>query len=325
MKFLIFADPLSGLRADLDTGLALLREARARGHDTYWCTPEDFVLVDTEVYVYADQVTDCPEDALPPPQAILKNPRAHALRVRDFDGVWIRKDPPFDHIYLSICWLLSLEEKQVPILNSPSALARVHEKTLPILAVREGYLQPDDIAPFLLSTGTEFEFPPHYSQGELITKPWYGHGGRGVRKWKSLKELQGLGAAFKKDFVIFQHYMQNVSRDGDRRVFFFRGKMKDHFMRVPEPGMVVTNIVQGAKPVLKDLSAKEQRICDALGPFLNAHNLVFAGIDFMDERVSEINVTAPTGIQLAKKLRGTQIAKEYLDYAEELARAYSKA
>ena len=65
MKFLIFADPLSGLKADFDSGLAMLREGLKRGHEMHWCVSDDFYLRGDELYVFSTRVMKCEEDKLP--------------------------------------------------------------------------------------------------------------------------------------------------------------------------------------------------------------------------------------------------------------------
>jgi glutathione synthase len=52
----------------------------------------------------------------------------------------------------------------------------------------------------------------------------------------------------------------------------------------------------------------EQRICAAIAPALRAEGLFFVGIDVIDGRLSEINVTSPTGIREVEGLCGIPLA-----------------
>ena len=51
-------------------------------------------------------------------------------------------------------------------------------------------------------------------------------------------------------------------------------------------------------------------ICKKLKPFLLKNNLFFVGIDLISEKLTEINVTSPTGIVQIKDLTGVNIAKK---------------
>ena len=54
------------------------------------------------------------------------------------------------------------------------------------------------------------------------------------------------------------------------------------------------------------LTAREEEICEALGPELKARGLVFVGIDVIGGQwLTEINVTSPTGIVAIDRFNGT--------------------
>jgi glutathione synthase len=47
----------------------------------------------------------------------------------------------------------------------------------------------------------------------------------------------------------------------------------------------------------QELSARDQAICDRVGPVLRERGVVFAGIDVIGDYLTEVNVTSPTGIR----------------------------
>ncbi|MEP3302094.1 MAG: glutathione synthase, partial [Roseibium sp.] len=57
-------------------------------------------------------------------------------------------------------------------------------------------------------------------------------------------------------------------------------------------------------------------ICARLGPSLKEKGLILVGIDVIDGRLTEINVTAPTGIRAVAKLGGPDIAARVWDVLE---------
>lgn len=304
MNFLIIADPLRKLKPKTDTSLALVREAVARAHTVHWCTQEDLYLWEGRIFARVDEVTGCAENSHPVVEMV-EEPQA----LNSYDGVWIRKDPPFDVSYMSLCWLLALEENNVPFLNKPSLLLRYHEKMLPLEAVEKGFLRQDEIIPTFLPTGRRLRVPSDFPAGEAVTKPWLGHGGEGVRKLDSPQSPE--------PYHFLQPLQKDVTRTGDRRIFFLNGEVIGSFVRMPAEGEIRSNIAAGGHGVLRDMNKKEAEIADRLGEFLKEIGIVFAGADMIGEKISEVNITSPTGFQTLYEIGGRRLAPLYLNYAEE--------
>ena len=60
--------------------------------------------------------------------------------------------------------------------------------------------------------------------------------------------------------------------------------------------------------MLTDLTKNEKKICQSLKKVLIKEGLFFVGIDLINEKLTEINVTSPTGIVQIKDLTGINIA-----------------
>lgn len=305
MNFLIIADPLRSLKAKTDTTLALVREAVMRTHTVHWCTHEDLTLWDGRIFARVDEITGCADNSLP---VIEQVKETQALN--SYDGIWVRKDPPFDSSYLSLCWLLALEEKNVPFLNKPSLLLRYHEKMLPLEAVERGFLRAEEIIPTFLPTGRRLSVPAEFPQGECVTKPWLGHGGEGVRKLESPRTPE--------PYHFLQPLQKEVTRTGDRRIFILNGEVIGSFARMPAEGDIRANLAAGGHGVMRDMNKKEAELADRLGDFLKEIGVDFAGADMIGEKISEVNITSPTGFQTFYELGGRRLAPLYLDYAEAL-------
>ncbi|NUM89132.1 MAG: hypothetical protein HUU37_08010, partial [Bdellovibrionales bacterium] len=171
MQFLLIADPLKNLKPATDTSLAFARDALVRGYSVHHCTGEDLFLWQGRVHARTEKILECREGGLPGTETV-KEPAA----INEFDGVWIRKDPPFDQSYLNLCWLLALEENNVPMVNKPSLLLRYHEKMLPWEALERGFLSPDEVVPSFIPAGRRLPVPPDFPRGECVVKPWLGFG-----------------------------------------------------------------------------------------------------------------------------------------------------
>jgi glutathione synthase len=62
-----------------------------------------------------------------------------------------------------------------------------------------------------------------------------------------------------------------------------------------------------------ELTDQERRICAELAPALRAEGLFFVGIDVIDGRLSEINVTSPTGVREVERLGGIALADQTME------------
>jgi glutathione synthase len=54
----------------------------------------------------------------------------------------------------------------------------------------------------------------------------------------------------------------------------------------------------------------------AMAPRLKADGLVFVGLDVIGERLTEVNVTSPTGIQQMARLMGENVSGRVIDWLE---------
>lgn len=320
MRFLIVADGLGKLNPHFDTGLALLREGLMRGHEMHWAIASGAIMSISELQFQSNQVLSCEPDELPEIGPASQGP------LSDFDGVWIRKDPPFDESYVALCWALLLEKDRVPIFNPPERLLQLHEKLIPLLAVSSGELKESDILQSWIP-GTSSALPPSDWKGKshFITKPLLGHGGRGVRQWKTLQAA--LESFREEDWgrVILQPYQPQIVSEGDRRVFFLNGEVKGCVARLPQEGSIVSNRGAGGKVVPAKLSSQETECSERLGKFLKKNSIVLAGADLIGGKINEVNITAPTLFRELKEIDGVDLAAEYLNYAESCASHVDRA
>jgi glutathione synthase len=80
--------------------------------------------------------------------------------------------------------------------------------------------------------------------------------------------------------------------------------------RLPKAGDFRSNLAVGGAPEACELTDTERRICAELAPALRQEGLFFVGIDVIDGRLSEINVTSPTGVREVERLGGIPLADQ---------------
>lgn len=314
MKILFLVDPISKLKAQTDTSLALMREAFERGKQCFLGWADDvFWNVDYAALKAHSVLKSGDQNSLP----VLKE--AVLQRITDFDLVFIRKDPPFDDSYLRLCWFLAPFETKVRFSNRPSQLLRFHEKMLPFEAAASGALDRDDFIPSCISKSSNEvrSFVENLKENSVIVKPWLGHGGRDVQLFDKEKLLENLDALLRtQEEMIFQAFQEEVKTLGDRRVFFMGGRHVGDFVRLPQSGQHISNMAQGGKALLRSLRENEMKLVKKLENFLSVLKIDFAGADLIGARVNEINITSPTGLLTYKELAQQDLCSIYLKHLE---------
>jgi glutathione synthase len=289
VKLLFVADPLDKLNPAGDSSLVMARAALRRGHEVFWATGSDLTYALDGCLVQASRLQTAAEPA-------------KTLRVRDFQGIFIRKDPPFDASYVRLCWLLALEEKRVVQFNPASLLLRYHEKLMPLEGLAQGFFEPSDLIPTFIGARAEaLDYFGAKRVDQVVTKPFLGYAGKDV-------ELQDL-EAFRQSATtdpdrVLQPFAAEVRTKGDRRVLFLDGNVLGHFVRLPPKGGFISNLAQGGTAKATPLPPEEVKLAEKVGRFLKAAGIVFAGADFIGSHVSEINITSPTGLKALEALHG---------------------
>ena len=299
-KVLFQMDPFNKLNIKTDSTISIIKEALNFGIKVYVSNPDDLTLEKNSVFTNYNDIS-------------LKGSKLSLGKIKrsninKFDYFFIRQDPPFDLNYLTNCYLLELHQKfneKPRFINDPGGIKNFTEKICPIYF--------SDLMPKTLVTSDEKIFKDTLSRKKiLILKTLYNKGGEGVVKVEkkdknSLKRFKELIEAYKVPVVI-QDFVSKVS-DGDKRVILIEGEPVGLINRVPKIGQYKANLHLGGKAEISVLTKKEQEICKKIKPFLLENKLIFVGIDLIDEKLSEINVTSPTGIVQIKELTGVNVAR----------------
>jgi glutathione synthase len=112
-----------------------------------------------------------------------------------------------------------------------------------------------------------------------------------------------------------QQYLPAV-RQGDKRIILVDGVAMGGINRVPAAGEARSNMHVGGRPEQTVLTAREQQICEAIGPALRERGMIFVGIDVIGDYLTEINVTSPTGLQEIARFDGVHLEQAIWDAIE---------
>ncbi|MBD3649066.1 MAG: glutathione synthase [Pseudomonadales bacterium] len=220
--------------------------------------------------------------------------------INDLDALVIRKDPPFDKSYLHLTYLLEFLSDNVLQINPPAALRDVNEKLYTLN-------WPDHCPDTLVSCDrqTLMEFAGRHKK--IVLKPLDDCSGRGIRfiEGSGVDEGEIIGDMLQAEgYVMAQAFLTGV-RQGDKRVYLVAGKPVAWVNRVPAQGSDLANIHQGAICEPAELTDVERHISEVVGQDLVSRDIMLAGLDFIDGRLTEINVTSPSALrQINQVTRG---------------------
>jgi len=307
MRFLFVMDPAETMHPEKDTSFAFMRGAAARGHTTFHCLPRNISNLGRDVAARARPIRVSQQA----PHAVLGN--EERLDLAELDAVFVRKDPPFDPAYVHLTHQLELVKERTLVLNDPRGLRDANEKLFAFHFVEHiprslVTARPDEIAAFVDAVG-----------GRAVLKPIDGAGGSGVvvlnKDDRNLRSLADVWTDEGKRLALVQEYEPAV-RVGDKRVIVLNGVALGAILRVPREDDVRANIHAGGVVQPTELTPRERDIVASVGPKLVAHGLYFVGLDLIGERLIEVNVTSPTGIQELARHLGRPVEEDVIAWVE---------
>lgn len=92
--------------------------------------------------------------------------------------------------------------------------------------------------------------------------------------------------------------------DGNKRLFLVDGEILGAVLRRPS----TADFRIGAPCAPAEVDVSDRRIARALAPTLAAHGIAIAGLDVIDGRLIEVNVTCPGGMHKTDALLGTDLS-----------------
>ena len=293
-------DPMESVDIEADTTFALAEVAAERGYALFEYSPGHLSYEEGRVVAAAR------------PMQVRRRPGEHvafeARRLidlaRDVDVVWMRQDPPFDMAYITAAHLLERLAGETLVVNDPGWVRSSPEKILPL-----DY--PELMPPTLITRDAERLEAFRVRHCDVILKPLFGNGGAGVFRvreddpnWNSLLEMFLDGT---REPVIAQAYLAAVV-EGDRRIILVDGEPVGGINRIPAAGETRSNMHVGGRAAPYALSDSDLAICAAIGPMLKRRGFVLTGIDVIGDKMTEINITSPTGVQELKRFSGVDAA-----------------
>jgi glutathione synthase len=235
------------------------------------------------------------------------------VRIADTQAVFIRKDPPFDNAYLMTTLLLERARGRTVLLNDPRGFREANEKLYTLNFSRW--------MPKTIVTAHEdivFAFVREVG-GTGVIKPLDLAGGAGVMMVrtgdKNARSIIQLLSDEGRRYVMVQEYLPDVEK-GDKRVLILDGKILGAINRVPRSDDLRSNIHVGGSVEPYEITDVERAIVADIGKRLVADGLIFVGLDVIGGKLTEVNVTSPTGIQQMQRFDGVDYSGRVIEWVE---------
>lgn len=313
----------------------LAYEAGLRGHTVAYTTVNSLSYGDDDK-VYATVVIPGPGPYHHRTSFLNSLKGEHAQRMEvclsEFDAVFLRYNPNENEAEkdksrnpaLEFGRLLKMHG--VLVVNDPSGLAKAASKM---------YLTsfPEEIRAKTLITRSPVKVKAFLRalRKPAIIKPLSGFGGQDVFFIKDPKREininQIISTVSKNGYVIAQEYLPAVKR-GDKRLLLlngspiFVGKRAAIYRRMSPKGDIRSNIHIGGtrKPV--EFTSVDQHIADVIKPRLVADGLYFVGADIVGDKLLEVNVFCPGGINNINELYQINVGRVVVEDLERRVRLW---
>ena len=271
------------------------------------CEPEDLAIVSGRLLARARRIALRPRMPRGDHRWLVDSPWFDEIERRvvdvaaEVEAVLLRLDPPVDPRYLRTTYLLDTAvDAGVQVVNRPSGVRTMQEK---LWVLRFPELCPDTLVTADPSRVLEF-LDRH---GTAVLKPVDGFSGIDV--WllrdhdRNARSLVESATARGTRHVIVQEYLPSVDT-GNKRLFVLDGEIVGAVDRFPSHD----DFRIGPPAAAIEPDERDRHLVATLAPHLRRLGIVLAGLDVIDGRLIEINVTCPGGMHKTDALLGTDLS-----------------
>jgi glutathione synthase len=300
------------------TTILLAMAAGNLGHESWIMNVSDFAY-DPDNHMRAHART-APSKEYKDTRAYLsdlqgENAKIERITVDDLDILMLRNNPAEDTVHRPWAQTAGIIFGQlamshgVIVLNHPNSLAD---------AMNKMYFQhfPEEVRPRTLITRHPEEIRQFVEEekGPVVLKPLQGSSGQNVflvRPDDVANLNQMIEAILRDGYVIAQEYLPAVT-EGDIRLLMMNGEPLQYkgryaaIRRVSARGDARTNIHAGGKTTKAVITDDILKIAEIVRPKLVRDGMFLVGLDIVGDKLMEINVFSPGGLNSAQKFEGRE-------------------
>ena len=304
---------------DLVTNFWLIKEFLESGDEVCISTIDKLFLQDSQAFVLCF-------DSLAKDGNIFYEKKPIQKFIESFDMVIFRPDPPVDIEYISATYVFDfVDESKVALINNPCAIRNFNEK-LHITHFPE--FTPRNIVTADVGIIKEFlETNP-----KAVIKPLNRCFGSGVFVLdKNDLNLNTIIKTVTNDgtsLVMVQEFLESA-RFGDKRVLLLGDEVLEECV-IKAPLTNDFKFSQHNDNYLKKsvLTNYEREFCKVVAQKLNSMGIYMAGLDLLEEKIIEINITSPCYfIREINNLYGVKFEKKIMNYLQNkvgMSKGFSK-
>jgi len=309
IKVGVVMDPIGSIKSYKDSTFAMLLEAQKRNWQIFYMEQQDLWLSEGSPAARMQllEVEDNKENWF-------RFTGEEERPLADLDVILMRKDPPFDMEFIYTTYLLErAEDEGVLIVNKPQSLRDANEKLFtawfseccpPTLVTRKY----EKIKEFL------------EEHQKVVVKPLDGMGGQSIflleQNAPNIRVILETLTQEETRFAMAQRYISDITM-GDKRILMINGEPFPYLLaRIPPADDFRGNLAVGGRGEARELSKRDQWICEQVGPVLKEKGLIFVGLDVIGDYLTEINVTSPTGIREIDSAYDVNVSAKLMDAIE---------
>lgn len=295
---------------NLVTNFWLIREMLNQNKNVYITTIDNLSLAGNKAYTHCYEAYERNGNIFYDKQDIHK-------KIEDFQLVMFRQDPPVDLDYINSTYIFDfVDRKKTTVLNEPRAIRDFNEKLHTIEFLE---FMPENIV--TSSKKDIIEFLNEHD--EIVLKPLnrcFGAGVMCLKKGdKNTAVIINSMTNNQTTLVMVQKYIEKA-KFGDKRVLFLGDKVLDYSVqKLPSNDDFKFNEHCDSNIIKAELTDIEKAKFSLVAEKLNKMGIYMAGLDVIDGKIIEINVTSPCyfikeinnhfGCELEKEITNFILAK----------------
>ncbi len=221
---------------------------------------------------------------------ILKVNDFQKTNLNEYNIIFFRPDPPVDNDYINATYVLDYLEKETLVLNNPQGLRNANEK---LFINNFPDIIPENIA--TANSGLIKEFL--HKHKEIIIKPLNYCFSKGVfylnENDKNIHTIIDMATNSGKTMVMVQKFLPKIS-EGDKRLVYINGEIFEECVcKIHGADDFKFNTHEDKFFKRGEITKAEKKIAAYIKPKMEAEGLYIAGLDVIDGKMIEINVTSP--------------------------------
>lgn len=291
---------------DLVTNFWLIRELMRNGRNVWITTIDNLSIKNGTAFTKCYETFEKDND-------IFYNKSFAEHKINDFELVMFRPDPPVDLDYINATYVFDfVDREKTLILNDPKAIRDFNEK---LHTCKFLDLMPENVVTSSKSDIIEFL----NTHEEIVLKPLNACFGSGVMTLKkgdkNTAVIINTMTKNQSQLIMVQKYIEKA-RFGDKRVMFLGEEVLDICVqKLPSNDDFKFNDHSDNNIIKAELSQTEKEKFMPVAKELNKLGLPFVGLDVIDEKIIEINVTSPCYfIREANYHHKVQLEKKITDF-----------